>query len=408
MNLKRLTQLAAVTALMLGTAQSALAANITWWVPNWDEATANQLVDEYEAANPGETVEIVITTWDSMAQQILAALSGNNPPDLISELESRTILYAGRGMLTDLTDRIDADLQRDDFIPSSLATGTFQGKLYSVPFRHDGAGLIYNKDLFTAAGLDPEVPPANWDDFIAKGKALTITDNGTTTQYGIAWPLGNLDNAVVRFLEILFDRGGAVFNEDRTQVTLDTPQAIEAMRLLTDTITVEGIAPRSSLELDNTGVRELFANKRIAMYVAGPYDAAPLREAGLNIGTAPLPGVDGIGTTTTDGFALLIPAKASNVDAAWKFAAFVGQPENQARLTASFPASMSAAHDPKFNTPDMAPFIAQLGKGVPKPDHEKWGEIQRILFDHMQSILLGSVTVEDAMAQANAEINGIM
>jgi multiple sugar transport system substrate-binding protein len=100
MNLKRLTQLAAVTALMLGTAQSALAANITWWVPNWDEATANQLVDEYEAANPGETVEIVITTWDSMAQQILAALSGNNPPDLISELESRTILYAGRSVTT--------------------------------------------------------------------------------------------------------------------------------------------------------------------------------------------------------------------------------------------------------------------------------------------------------------------
>ncbi len=393
-----------VGAMILGMEYGAAAETVTWWVPNWDEPAARTLVADYTKAHPDDQVDIVITTWDTMAQKILAALSGSNPPDVISELESRTVLYASRGMLTDLTSWFDRDLKRSDFFDSALETGTYKDHLYSLPFRHDGSGMIYNKDMFTAAGLDPDKAPVTWDDFISDAQKLTIKQGDNTTQYGTAWPFGNVDNATARYLMLLFDRGGTLFNADRTQVQLDTPQAIDAMQALTDTVK-NGLAPHSSLEIDNNGVRDLFVNKRIAMFVTGAYDVQPLRDAGLNIGTAELPGVKGVGLTTTDGFSLIIPKKAPHAEAAWRFATFIAQPDSQTRLTASFPANTVAAKDPKFNTPDMKPFLDQLSHGFPQPNHPKWAALEQTLFNHMQSIVLGEETVEDGMKAANDEIN---
>jgi ABC-type glycerol-3-phosphate transport system substrate-binding protein len=58
------------------------AETIAWWLPNWDEKPARAIVTDYETANPGEKVEIVITTWDTMAQKILVGLQqSRNAPD---------------------------------------------------------------------------------------------------------------------------------------------------------------------------------------------------------------------------------------------------------------------------------------------------------------------------------------
>ena len=172
-------------AVLLG-ATFTQAETIAWWLPNWDEKPARAIVADYETANPGEKVEIVITTWDTMAQKILVGLQqSRNAPDVITELESRTLRYARKSLLTDLTDVV-TKLGKDDLVPSALATGEYEGRYYSIPFRHDGAGLYYNKDLFAAAGLDPEHPPQTWAQLVEYCKKLTVTKDGKTTQYGIA------------------------------------------------------------------------------------------------------------------------------------------------------------------------------------------------------------------------------
>jgi multiple sugar transport system substrate-binding protein len=296
-------------------------------------------------------------------------------------------------------------LGKDDFVPSALATGEYEGRYYSVPFRHDGAGLYYNKDLFTAAGLDPEHPPQTWAELVEYCKKLTVTKDGKTTQYGIGWPLGNVNNGVERYLPLLFDRGGKLFNQDQTRFTLETPEAIGALDALADLFKT-GVAPTSSLEVDNTALRELFLNRRIAMYYSGPFDVQPVLEAGIKLGTGVLPGVNGMGVTTVDGFSLIVPAHSSKQKAAEHFVAFVGQPKNQARLTATFPASYTALKYEQFNSPYLQPFIVQLGRVENMPNHPKWNELERILFDNIQAAVLGKKTSAQAMADANAQMNG--
>ncbi len=197
-----------------------------------------------------------------------------------------------------------------------------------------------------------------------------MTKDGKTTQYGIAWPLGNVNNGVERYLPLLFDHGGTLFNKDQTRFTLDTPEAISALEALADLFKT-GVAPTSSLEVDNTGLRELFLNRRIAMYYSGPFDVQPILEAGIKFGTGPLPGVKGMGVTTVDGFSLIVPAHSSKQKAAEQFVAFVGQPKNQARLTATFPASYTALKYEQFNSPYLQPFVVQLGRVENMPNHPK-------------------------------------
>ena len=85
--------------------------NVTWWVPNWDEAAARELATAFEAEHEDITIEFVITTWDSMENQIRAGLMSSSPPQLITELESRIRAYARR--FYPLRTR-DQQLQRSD------------------------------------------------------------------------------------------------------------------------------------------------------------------------------------------------------------------------------------------------------------------------------------------------------
>ena len=113
-----------------------------------------------------------------------------------------------------------------------------------------------------------------------------------------------------------------------------------------------------------------------------------------------------MGVTTVDGFSLIVPAHSSKQKAAEQFVAFVGQPKNQARLTATFPASYTALKYEQFNSPYLQPFVVQLGRVENMPNHPKWNELERILFENIQSAVLGKKTSAQAMADANTQMNG--
>ena len=254
-------------------AQSGEKTKLVWWVPNWDEEPAKAILEEFHAENEDIEVEMVITTWDTRENKIMVALSTGTAPDLITDLESRVPTYAQQGYLLELDSWYTGDMDRNDFIDSAIDINSYQGKIYGVPFRHDGLGFLYNKGMFEAAGLDPEAPPKSWDEFLDYAEKLTVdTDgDGTVDQYGMGWPFGNQTNAVVRVMGAVFSEGGTILNDDHTAGTMNTPQAAEAMRKLTDTVKT-GVAPASVMELDNTSLRELFINEKIAMYIGGLFD----------------------------------------------------------------------------------------------------------------------------------------
>ena len=399
-----------LTLLFTGCAQDT-SPKVTWWVPNWDEPVARRLANEFMEANPDVEVELVITTWDTMADKIRVSLMSGYAPDLITELTSRTAIYASRGLLLNLQDYFDADFEYADFMASALEAGSFNDSLYAIPFRHDAIAVYYNRKLFREAGLNPDQPPATWNEFVNISRQLTQdTDgDGINDQFGMAWPLGNQANAVQRFISQLYTRGGQLIDQDSRQCLLNSPEAIRAMRDITDGILVDNYAPLSSLEMDNTSLRELLLNDRVAMNFSGPYDVELIEASpDFELGTALLPGIKGPGIPTSDGFALLIPESAKHKELAWKLLKHIARPENMAAMTATFPARLSATGDERFSHPLKQPFLEQIQYSRPMPQHPRWPEIERIIFLHMQRILLELSDVETALDAATREINAII
>jgi multiple sugar transport system substrate-binding protein len=66
--------------------------------------------------------------------------------------------------------------KKDEFFPGTIYAATWNNEIYGVPFHTDVMVLFYNKDMFKAAGLDPEAPPTTWDEF--RNDAIAITKAG--------------------------------------------------------------------------------------------------------------------------------------------------------------------------------------------------------------------------------------
>lgn len=362
---------------------------IEWWVPDWDEEAAAELLDEFAETHPDIKVETVQTTWETMGNQIRVALDSGDTPDLITELTSRIPVYASKGQLLDVTDWYDDNMPRDDFYEAAVSTASFDDKVYGVPFRWDAGSMVYNADLFAEAGI--EEPPATWAELKDAAKALQAIG-----VYAYGWPFGEPNNARVRWLNEYYTQGGEFTEEEDGSVSIDAEASEAALEVLAEGFD-EGYVTPSSLEASNTDLQNLLINEQIAFYFEGAYAVKPIEEAGINIGTAVWPGPDGPGTVSADGFSLIVPEGTEHPDEVKELTQFLAQPESQTLMTETFPARISAADAERFQDPLFEPFIKQHGEyAMSRPAYAGWEDLVPTIHSALQSIALGDQTPAEA------------
>ncbi|GAA1003373.1 ABC transporter substrate-binding protein [Acrocarpospora pleiomorpha] len=367
---------------------------VTWWLPDWDWDVATTLVRRFESENPSLHVEMVKTTGGTVANKVSVALDAGNTPDLITESIARTKTYIDKGQLADLTSLYDNAMPASDFAPGLTDVLSVDGKTYAVPYRWATNALIYNTDLFAKAGISG--PPTTWPEFINDAKKLT-----TSTVAGTAWPMqGDPSDLTLRFLDFAL-QGGTTIKNGTPRFTRDSvEQALE----LIGTSVVEGYASKSSFELDNTGIRDLFLQGRIAMYLGGVFDADRAVGQKFPVGTAIAPGPSGPGVQEGVGWAYIVPKAAKNLDGAKKLASFLGRPENMASLTLTFPARVSAARDAKFRTDVRKAYGEQLSEhSIPAPNDPRWTAMIPFVHDTIQEVALGSKNPQQGAAAIMTE-----
>ena len=98
----------------------------------------------------------------------------------------------------------------------------------------------------------------------------------------------------------------------------------------------------------------------------------------------------------------------ANKEAAAKLAAYIALPENQARITASFPASKTSIKDEKFATPELTPFADQLENSKPEPAYSRWAEIEPIIYQYIQSAVSGDMTADEACEAMTSDVNALL
>jgi multiple sugar transport system substrate-binding protein len=153
------------------------------------------------------------------------------------------------------------------------------GATYGIPMQCFCKYLYWNKDLFTAAGLDPETPPANYDQLI--DYAVKLTDPAKNV-YGLAFP--NDDGAL--FNHMLMVNGGNILNGEETAAALNSEAGL---KVLTDVSKLVAGSKVSPLATAGSEFDSIMMTNTLAMYVNGPWLVNGLRTNNINFGVSIFP-----------------------------------------------------------------------------------------------------------------------
>jgi multiple sugar transport system substrate-binding protein len=398
----KINLLLASSALALS-AGAALAGEVTWWTPNFNEERARGLVEKFQAENPEITVNLEITTTEGLPQRILTALQSGAAPDIIDVQHGWVVGYAQNGLVLPLGDIVE---DREDYVPAALDYVTYEDQVWAVPYRIETHAVIYNKGHFRDAGLDPENPPETWDELVAAAEALTRDGRSGFAITGG----GEVGNTMFRSLPFIWMKGGSVLSEDMTRVTVNEPPAVEAVKFYTD-FYANGYSPASTLDNDGVANRQLFIAEAVSMYQSGQFDVNSIRNENpdIDVGVMMIPHPEGAETAAIlGGWSFVVPAEAENPEEAKVLVQFLAEAENQGTLTDTFPARTSAMDMERFNDPILQTFKEMLPYGRPVPNHPAWVQITQAYFDGIQRILLGDEDPQTAMDGAAEDIQGLL
>src|SRR4051794_20220436 len=144
---------------------------LTLWTRAPLEKQANLLVDAYNASHKNQ-VQLTVVPNDDYVAKVGAAAGSGGLPDLFAADIVYVPNWVQQGLFQDISKQIDGLDFKDAINKGHLAAGTSDGKEHVLPFVLDLSMLFWNKDLFTAAGLDPEKAPANLSEFADDAKKI--------------------------------------------------------------------------------------------------------------------------------------------------------------------------------------------------------------------------------------------
>lgn len=150
-----------VLGLLSGSAMTAHAAEKTkltmWHIQTGAQADAIQAsVDRFMKANPEYDVEVVQKQNDTFKTDVSLAAQAGTLPDIFITWGGQTMYdYADQGLIADLTDYMNADNYKDQFVDAGIAQCTYKDKIWAVPVENVSvAGIFYNKDVFDKYKLE--------------------------------------------------------------------------------------------------------------------------------------------------------------------------------------------------------------------------------------------------------------
>lgn len=297
-------------------------------------------------------------SYDDALNKLRASLQTGETPAVMQLYDIGTRLMVDLQVITPVQEFIDRDnYDVSDLEPNVLAYYTVEGQQASMPFNTSTPMLYYNKDMFRAAGLDPEKPPRTFDEITEAARLLTQTDDsGNVTVSGISMSIYGWF-----FEQLLAVSGGYYVNNGNgrdglaTEATFNSPEGVAILEWWKGMYD-EGLM--GDYGRVNADVRTAFYAEQTAMFVDS---TAVLRGAmdtvagKFEIGTAYLPrpneeAFDNSGTIIGGGSLWIIsdsPPEAQ--DCAWEFIKFQASPDQQAywhTMSGYFPIRATAYEEP--------------------------------------------------------------
>ena len=380
---------------------------VSFWAPfsGPDGPNMQEIVEDFNESQDDVKVNMQIVPQSEYYTTVDLSLSGQEDgADVMIMHGDQVVTYASQNILKNLDDIVGDTINRDDYHPTAWDGVEVDGSLYGVPLDIHPLMFYYNKDMFEAAGLDPEAPPTNREEFVDMAKQLTNAENG---EWGYVVP--SLWPQQFIFPSIVYQNGGQLITDDGT-VNYASAEAIEALEFQSDLIFEHKVSPEN---VQQDGELTLFMQGKSAMHMNGPWMLNQFVESGMNFGVAPVPQ---LGTEQEAVFAnshnFVIPETVQDdakIEAITTFLNYVGENGMAWAESGQAPVSKAVYESDEFNEMMQQPEVAkQFDYTQFSPRVENWGPLSDPLFSAVNEVLLGSKDAKEALEQAQEEAQSRM
>ena len=412
---------AALAAATLGVRAQA-PTEISFFFPVAVGGPITKFIDEYAAdfgkENPGiKVTPIYAGSYQDTIVKALTAHKSGSPPvtsvllstDMFTLIDEDAIVPIDNFVKT-----ADDKAWLGSFTKAFMLNSQTGGKTWGIPFQRSTVVLYYNKELFKAAGLDPNKAPATWAEMADVAKKLTVKDaSGKVTQFGVQIPSSGFPYWLFQGLAI--QNGVAMANDTGSAVKFDDPAVVEALQYWID-LTKQGVHPSGIVEWGTTP--KDFFEKKVAMMWTTTGNLTNVRtNAKFDFGVAMLPAGKKRGSPTGGGnFYIFKKATPAQQEAAFKFAKWMTQPERAAKW--SMDTGYVAVSEAAYNTAALKKYGADFPPALVARDQLPFAlaefsthdnqRVTKALNDGLQAALTGTKTAAQAMKDAQAEADRLL
>ena len=231
---------------------------LTVWTRDSTVAAVKSAAEKYNAKQDKVIVNVVEQPASQMADQLSLALSSEEAPDIVSLDCTKVPYFASIGAFADITEKYETLEYKDTFSEGMLKSGQLEGKTYAVPFAPDVSVLLYNKDHYQNVGLDPQTPPATWEELIEYSQKLT-----TDEKYGYVYAGGDAGGHMFTFMPYVWNNGGEVLSEDGKTCELGEDNAVAALSMFNDLTNKYKVTPPSVTTYSWNEAQDAFLTEKL-------------------------------------------------------------------------------------------------------------------------------------------------
>lgn len=362
-----------------------------YWETEGHQKALNHIIEEFNSSQEGITVEAKYVPFADFKKQLSIGASADELPDLVILDNPDHAAYAAMGIFADITDKFDVS----NYYEGPVNSCTLDGKLYGVPFGSNDLVLFYNEDMLKEAGCEV---PTTWDELLEAAKATT-----TDTVSGFAHCALQNEEGTFNFLPWVWSTGA-------TSYEINSEGGIKALTFEKELVD-SGAMTKEAINWTQGDTMHQFIAGNLAMMINGTWQIPTMREEvpDLNWNVAPIPQdkeqASGLGG---ENYAVIA---GGNEDAAVKFLEFATTPETCLYMmnAMGYISADSTIAEGQFEGDAVYQvFVDEMQYAHARGPLPEWPSISDAISLAFNKVITGDSTPEDAAAEAQATIDGII
>ena len=386
---------------------------LTVWLMNGSapQSVVDGVNADFKAKYPNVTVNVEIQQWGEIGTKLDTAFAGGSPPDVIELGNTLVAKYAAAGALEDISGKKSYFDNSGTWLQSLTDSCSVSGKRYCVPYYAGSRAIIYRKDFFTAANVQP---PDSMDGLLTVGQKL-MTAHSSDPNFSALYFPGKYWYAALPFV---WDFGGDIATQSggKWQGSLNSSSSQQGLTKLNSLVAALSRADKTGDEAKQDAA---FAQGHIAMIIANGWEVGVITDPKAGdpslkdkLGAFPIPSHTAGQTAPVflGGSDLGIAAKSQHRDLANEWVATFTNNKHMTEMATVGGVIPNTTSMLNLGTGINATFYGAAKNSKFVPNSQNWASVENanVLPDMLVKIFTKQQAIPDATASASTRITTLL